>query len=294
MRKTFVSILLLFTPVQCFMVPSSEISSKSKFGKAANSFKQFSLQASKDPLCTNNKDVNKELFSPERLASSLVTSAILFTPTVSSAAGPDWGLFEGRTGSLLHPVTMFVLLAMSVNAAVLGLKWKRQRTIGDDISALKKTMPKYEGTSLSEAIAKAESDEDNALASLLKGAKPIEEEIGALTAERKQLSSEGNREKHFNQGSALAFVGTLFAIIGPLNTYSRAGKLFPGPHLYAGAGLVCLWALAVACVPYMQRGNDTARNVHIAANFGGIGLFGWQVVSGVPILLKVLEKTQWP
>ena len=48
---------------------------------------------------------------------------------------------------------------------------------------------------------------------------------------------------------------------GPLNTYARAGKLFPGPHLYAGAGLVCLWALAAACVPAMQKGNDTARYV---------------------------------
>lgn len=81
---------------------------------------------------------------------------------------------------------------------------------------------------------------------------------------------------------------------GPLNTYARAGKLFPGPHLYAGAGLVCLWALAAACVPHMQKGNDTARSIHIGANVAGIGLFGWQVVSGIPILLKVVEKTSWP
>jgi hypothetical protein len=81
---------------------------------------------------------------------------------------------------------------------------------------------------------------------------------------------------------------------GPLNTYARAGKLFPGPHLYAGAGLVVLWALAASCVPAMQKGNDAARTVHIAANVAGIGLFGWQVVSGLPILFKVIEKTSWP
>jgi Protein of unknown function (DUF4079) len=81
---------------------------------------------------------------------------------------------------------------------------------------------------------------------------------------------------------------------GPLNTYARAGKLFPGPHLYAGAGLVCLWAIAVACVPAMQKGNDAARTLHIGANVAGLGLFGWQVVSGIPILLKVIEKTSWP
>lgn len=81
---------------------------------------------------------------------------------------------------------------------------------------------------------------------------------------------------------------------GPLNTYARAGKLFPGPHLYAGAGLVVLWALAAAMVPAMQKGNDAARTVHIGANLAGIGLFGWQVVSGVPILFKVIEFTKWP
>ena len=81
---------------------------------------------------------------------------------------------------------------------------------------------------------------------------------------------------------------------GPLNTYARAGKLFPGPHLYAGAGLVVLWALAAAMVPAMQKGNDAARTVHIGANLAGIGLFVWQITSGIPILLKVVELTKWP
>lgn len=81
---------------------------------------------------------------------------------------------------------------------------------------------------------------------------------------------------------------------GPLNTYARAGKLFPGPHLYAGAGLVCLWALAAACVPAMQKGNDLARSVHIGANAAGIAMFAWQVSSGLPILFKVIELTKWP
>lgn len=56
-----------------------------------------------------------------------------------------------------------------------------------------------------------------------------------------------------------------------------AGKLFPGPHLYAGAGIVALWAVAAALVPAMQKGNDTARTVHITLNCINIGLFAWQV-----------------
>jgi hypothetical protein len=47
-------------------------------------------------------------------------------------------------------------------------------------------------------------------------------------------------------------------------------------------------------VPAMQKGNDTARAVHIGANLAGIGLFAWQVTSGIPILLKVVELTKWP
>lgn len=50
----------------------------------------------------------------------------------------------------------------------------------------------------------------------------------------------------------------------------------------------------VACVPQMQKGNETARTVHIGANFAGIGMFLWQLQSGIPILLKVWEKTSWP
>lgn len=159
---------------------------------------------------------------------------------------------------------------------------------------MKKSVPKYEQSSLAEAVAAAEENQDMYLASQLKNAAPIEKEIAELTSVRKELAAAGPRDKHFSQGALLAFLGTSFAIEGPLNTYARAGKLFPGPHLYAGAGLVVCWALAAACVPSMQKGNDTARSVHIGANVLGMGLFGWQVVSGIPILQKVWEKTQWP
>ena len=79
-----------------------------------------------------------------------------------------------------------------------------------------------------------------------------------------------------------------------MNTYARAGKLFPGPHLYAGAALVVLWSLAVGTIPAMQKGSDTARTIHIAANLTGLAFFAWQVSTGIPILLKVIELTSWP
>jgi Protein of unknown function (DUF4079) len=64
--------------------------------------------------------------------------------------------------------------------------------------------------------------------------------------------------------------------------------------LYVGAGLVVVWSLAVATIPSMQKGSDVARTIHIGANIAGIGLFGWQVVTGLPILFKVWELTKWP
>ncbi len=57
----------------------------------------------------------------------------------------------------------------------------------------------------------------------------------------------------------------------------RAGKLFPGPHLYAGAMITVLWGLSAALVPAMQKGNDSARTAHIALNCVNLLLFASQV-----------------
>jgi hypothetical protein len=60
--------------------------------------------------------------------------------------------------------------------------------------------------------------------------------IGCLLQTRKELLKGGFRDRHFNTSSILLGGGTTFAIAGAYNTYLRTGKLFPGPHLYAGAG----------------------------------------------------------
>ena len=48
----------------------------------------------------------------------------------------------------------------------------------------------------------------------------------------------GFRDRHFNWGSILLGAGVLFSVTGAVNTYIRTEKLFPGPHLYAGVGMV--------------------------------------------------------
>ena len=156
--------------------------------------------------------------SPARPASKAATTAIaamMSSPLAANAAGPDWGIFEGRTGSLLHPIAMFSMAAFSVSTAILGFQWRRQRTIGDEISSLKKSLPDLGGaSSVSDALAAAQSAEsvDSALVSKLRAALPIGSEIDALTKERKDLASSGPRDKHFNQGSLLLFTGIAFAI----------------------------------------------------------------------------------
>ena len=47
----------------------------------------------------------------------------------------------------------------------------------------------------------------------------------------------GYKDRHFNAGSILLAFGILEAVGGSLNTWFRTGKLFPGPHLFAGAGM---------------------------------------------------------
>jgi hypothetical protein len=95
--------------------------------------------------------------------------------------------------------------------------------------------------------------------------------------ERKELIQGGFRDKHNAMGSILLGGGVLIAVEGCVNTWMRTSKLFPGPHLFAGAGIVVLWALAAALVPSMQKGDNNARNMHIALNAVNVALFAWQV-----------------
>ena len=63
---------------------------------------------------------------------------------------------------------------------------------------------------------------------------------------RQALLSGDFRDRHYNSASLLLGLGVFTSILGGFNTYFRAGKLFPGPHLFAGAGITVLWAVAAA------------------------------------------------
>lgn len=175
---------------------------------------EFESFESFDPLNFSSDDSNNDSFvRPEIIGA--VTLLALSSPEVANAAGPDWGIFEGRTGSLLHPIIMGGTFALSVSAALKGFQYRRQRTMGSEITALKKTLPDLGGaSSLSEAIANAQAAEtvDMALVGRLQSAQPTQQEIDRLTQERKNLAGMNLRDSHFAQGSLLAFLGTAFAI----------------------------------------------------------------------------------
>lgn len=105
---------------------------------------------------------------------------------------------------------------------------------------------------------------------------------------RKKLIKSRVTERHFKTSSSLFAVVTLVTFTGMANTYSRAGKLFPGPHLYAGLGIIAVMSVMTSLVPYMQGGKDWARNSHFAAAITVTSLFLWQAKSGMVIVSKLL------
>ncbi|KAJ4957091.1 hypothetical protein NE237_013874 [Protea cynaroides] len=202
------------------------------------------------------------------------------------AAGGEFGILEGRTFALIHPLVMAGLFFYTLWAGYLGWQWRRVRTIQNEINELKKQVQPAsvapEGATLSAAASTSVS------------LSPVEAKIQQLTEERKELIKGSYRDRHFNAGSILLGFGVFEAIGGGVNTWFRTGKLFPGPHLFAGAAITVLWAAAAALVPAMQKGSETARSLHIALNALNVLLFIWQIPTGFDIVLKVFEFTKWP
>jgi hypothetical protein len=107
---------------------------------------------------------------------------------------------------------------------------------------------------------------------------------------RKELVKKHFRNQHYQIGSLLLALMVLGTIGGMTVTYINNGKLFVAPHLLVGLAMTGLIATAAALVPLMQKGNEFARYSHIALNAILLGLFGWQAVSGMEILQRIVSK----
>jgi uncharacterized membrane protein len=112
----------------------------------------------------------------------------------------------------------------------------------------------------------------------------------ATGEEKKQLIQGKYNLRHYQLGSIVLAVMVLGTLGGMAATYINNGKLFVGSHLLAGLGMTGAIAVSASLSPYMQKGADWARYSHIGINLVLVGLFGWQAVSGVEILLRIISK----
>jgi len=246
-----------------------------------------------DPAGLQAASAHAEQAPQAGAGSVLGAAAIASLPVAVHAQGGQYGLVEGKTVSLLHPIGMAVLFFVSIAAGYTGLQWRRTRELGGEVSALNAEL---KGPLAELEAAKAASTPDaSKISSLESTVSGLQGKLDDLKADRKSLTEGNFRDNHWTLGSVLLGAGVFFAIEGPANTYARAAKLFPGDHLFAGAAITVLWALAAAMVPFMQKGNDNARTFHIGSNVLALSLFTYyQLPSGWGIATKVWEKTSFP
>lgn len=238
--------------------------------------------------------------------------AMFLSAEPAFADASQYGVLAGRTASMMHPITNFALFATSLYSAYLGFQWRRLRDLSEEIKNLNTELPRLNTASAKFPLADTASSitqELNGLVGvegndariamlrkdldILKGSSDLEERYKSLTTTRKSLQGANLKDKHHLTGSILLGAGVSVSVLGAFNTYMRAGRLFPGPHLYAGMAITILWAVAASLVPAMQKGNENARIAHIGLNVINILLFAWQVPTGIEIMLSVWSKTHW-
>lgn len=107
--------------------------------------------------------------------------------------------------------------------------------------------------------------------------------------ERKKLARAKPGKKHFMVGSLYLMLVVIGTVGGIAVTYVNNGKLFVGPHLIAGLGMMTVVTFSVCLIPFMQQGKQWARDIHVATNVLMVGILGWQAVTGMEIVQRILE-----
>jgi uncharacterized membrane protein len=107
---------------------------------------------------------------------------------------------------------------------------------------------------------------------------------------KKELVKGRYHIRHYQVGSVLLALLTLNAFLAMAVTYLNQGKIFFGSHLIVGLIVVSLIVTSASLSPFMQRGSLWARNSHFAINIGVLWLFGWQVITGIQVVQKLIGK----
>ena len=93
---------------------------------------------------------------------------------------------------------------------------------------------------------------------------------------------------HHKLSAGLLFATVLFMLTGMANTFSRTGRLFPGPHLYGGLGLILAVTANVALAPWLRE-KVQLRTLHTAIGGIVILLVASQIYSGLGILSSLIQ-----
>ena len=113
----------------------------------------------------------------------------------------------------------------------------------------------------------------------------------AASGDQKKTLIKGQfNTKHHQIGALLLALMVMGTIGGMAVTYINNDKLFVGPHLLVGLTMTAMVAISASLTPLMQKGNDIARYTHIGLNVTLLGLFGWQAVTGMQIVQKILDQ----
>jgi hypothetical protein len=107
---------------------------------------------------------------------------------------------------------------------------------------------------------------------------------------RKELIKGNFKERHHQVGALFMALIVLGTVGGMAVTYINNGKLFVGPHLLAGLGMMTMVTISASLVPYMQKGNEVARFSHVGLNMTMLLIFAWQAVTGMQIVQKIISR----
>lgn len=107
--------------------------------------------------------------------------------------------------------------------------------------------------------------------------------------ERKAMIPLHYGQRHAALGRWIVAVTVLGSLGGLTVTYLNNGKLIVAPHLFVGGSVVVLVLATAALTQPLQRGKDWARGLHVGLNGLILVLFGWQAITGIAIVNKLLS-----
>lgn len=107
---------------------------------------------------------------------------------------------------------------------------------------------------------------------------------------RKEMMKAKYNLKHFQIASILLATWVVGSILGMAATYYLYNQLFLSPHLIGGLGIIAIAAVAGALTPWLQRGKYWARTTHIILAVLLVGFSISQVVTGIEIVLVMIDE----